>query len=125
MNHLAFIKLRRERISRTLNELANILNEDLELLNRLDMAQPEYERTVQNLLNAASFVAKPHTLYHFERTPSGWACYDDNYEPPDIDGVGGGLEGHGPDKATALADLQDQKMEARDTKVPSTGVPSE
>ena len=33
-----------------------------------------------------------------------WAAHDDNYEPPDSDGVGGGIVGWGRTEAEAIAD---------------------
>ena len=39
-----------------------------------------------------------------------WAAYDENYEPPDSDGVGGGIDGYGRTEAEAIADYK-QKVE--------------
>ena len=35
-----------------------------------------------------------------------WCAHDDNYEPPDCDGVGGGIIGWGRTEAEAIADYQ-------------------
>lgn len=41
-----------------------------------------------------------------------WCAYRDGYEPPDSDGVGGGLIGWGRTEAAAIADLKEQEDEA-------------
>lgn len=39
----------------------------------------------------------------------GWAAYRASYEPPDRDGVGGGLVGWGKTEAEAVTDLLEQE----------------
>lgn len=41
-----------------------------------------------------------------------WAAYDENYEPPDSDGVGGWPIGWGRTEAEAIADYQQQLEDA-------------
>lgn len=41
-----------------------------------------------------------------------WCAYRDSYEPPDPDGVGGGLIGWGRTEAEAIEDLEAQEAEA-------------
>ena len=56
------------------------------------------------------------TQYEFPPIPIrqfDWAAFRDGYEPPDSDGVGGGLVGRGRTEQEAVADLLEREAEDR------------
>lgn len=44
----------------------------------------------------------------------GWSAFRKSYEPPDSDGIGGGLVGWGKTEIAAIADLLDREAESGD-----------
>lgn len=53
---------------------------------------------------SASKIVTQHVYPPIPTRRFDWAAYDENYEPPDSDGVGGGAIGWGNTEAEAIAE---------------------